>query len=193
MKSILLIILCLSTIFSLFSQVECPEFGSKKSKSRLSNTQYLHYGIEAFALTYADKPYVFSTLPHFGVMGEINILRHFSMGGAMGSQFKMELNTDIPVFREPYLDNIYFKFMGRAYLNRVFEGFWIGYAQTMDKTSHGIKLLEIGFANKVSKVGVINYFAGTTVKKMAYISPRFLHIGISLGVLRKKSVFKNLL
>jgi hypothetical protein len=86
------------------SQVECPDFGSKNPRSRLSNDRYLHYGVDVFTLIYADKPWIVSILPHFGVKGELNILRHVSICGSMGSYFK---STRISLFSKNLINIIF--------------------------------------------------------------------------------------
>ena len=165
-----------------FCQVECPDYGQKKPRSRLSNIKYLHYGVDISTLLYADKPWVFSTIPHIGVYAEINILRHFSVGATAGSHFKLELNTDLPVYYTAYNEqNLYFKFNCKVYLNKVFSGIWISPVIIVDNNLTNLKLLEIGFANRVSKIGIIDYHIGFTIHK-----PQFLNVGISLGVLKRR-------
>jgi hypothetical protein len=67
----------------------------------------------------------------------------------------------------------------------VYQGAWIGYTQTFDKALLGLKLIEIGYAKKTSKIGIINYYIGITLGKEVYFHPQFISIGLSLGVLRK--------
>ena len=190
MKLIVIIAALSSLSIHVSCQIECPTFGKRKSRSSLSNDSYLHYGVDVFTLIYADKPWIFSIVPHTGIYAEINLLRHLSIGGSIGSQFKLEFSTDLPVYKEPYGSNVYFKFESRVYLNKVYNGIWIAYAQTLDKELRGIKLIQIGYASKVSKLGIINYYAGMTFMKRDYFNPRFITIGISLGTLRKRSFLK---
>ena len=190
MKLCLLILLFCCMSLGLWSQTECPTFGSKKPRFFRSNEPFLHYGLDIFTLIYADNPWVFSIYPHLNVNGEINILRRFTVGSAMGSHFALTLNTDIPAFREPYIDNIHFKFFCKIYLNKAFNGLWLGYSKTVDNKLLGVDLLEIGYTRKVSKLGLINYYVGVTPKRELYVKPYFLSLGLTLGILKRRQFFK---
>lgn len=190
MKLSLLTLLLCWMAFGLLAQTECPTFGSKKPRFFRSNEPFLYYGLDIFTLIYADNPWVFSILPHFNVNGEINILRRFTVGGAMGSHFNLTLNTDIPVFREPYVDNIHFKFYSKIYFNKVFHGLWFGYSKTVDNNLLGVDLFEVGYTRKVSKIGLINYYVGVTPKRKEYIKPYFVSLGMTLGILKRRKFLK---
>jgi hypothetical protein len=182
MKNFSLLSLFLFSPFGmLFTQINCPNFGGKIPKAPTSNPHYLHYGVDVFTLIYADKPWVLSLIPHVGVKAEINLLRHFTVGASAGSRFKLEFNTEVPVYQESSKENLYLKLDCRVFIHKVFTGLWISPALTVDNSLKGYRLLELGFSNKVSKVGVIDYRVGFTLDK-----PLFLSIGIGLGVLRRR-------
>jgi hypothetical protein len=167
--------------YILFSQINCPNFGGNIPKPPYSSPNFLLYGVDAFTLIYADKPWVLSLMPHVGVKAEINLLRNFSVGASAGSHFKLEFNTDVPVYQESSKENLYLKLDCRMFINKVFDGLWISPVLTVDNSLKGYRLLELGFSNKVSKVGVMDYRVGFTLEK-----PLFVSIGIGLGVLRRR-------
>jgi hypothetical protein len=167
--------------YALFTQINCPNFGGNIPKPPSSNPHYLHYGVDVFTLIYADKPWVLSLLPHVGVKAEINLLRHVSVGASAGSHFKLEFNTDVPVYQESSKENLYLKLDCKVFIHKVFTGLWISPVLTVDNSLKGYRLLELGFSNQVSKVGVIDYRVGFTLEK-----PLFMSIGIGLGVLRRR-------
>lgn len=179
MKHFLILILLLP--YTIFSQINCPDFGGNLPKSASSNPHYLHYGVDVFMLIYADNPWVFSFMPHVGVKAEINLLRHFSVGASAGSHFKLEFNTDVPVYQEPSKENLYLKLNCKVFIHKVFTGLWISPILTVDNSLKGFRLLELGYANKVSKVGIIDYRVGFTLE-----NPLFVSVGLGLGVLRRR-------
>jgi hypothetical protein len=115
------------------------------------------------------------------VKAEINLLRHFSVGASAGSRFKLEFNTDVPVYQESSKENFYLKLDCRVYIHKIFTGLWISPALTVDNALKGYRLLELGFSNMVSKVGVIEYRVGFILDK-----PLFVSVGIGFGVLRRR-------
>jgi hypothetical protein len=167
--------------YALFTQINCPDFGGNIPKAPSSNPHYLHYGVDVFTLIYADKPWVLSLMPHVGVKAEINLLRHLTVGASAGSRFKLEFNTDVPVYQESSKDNLYLKLDCKLFIHKTFTGLWISPALTVDNSLKGYRLLELGYSNKVSKVGVIDYRMGFTLDK-----PLFISIGIGMGVLRRR-------
>ena len=179
MKHFLILIFLLPN--TIFSQINCPDFGGNIPKPPSSNPHYLHYGVDVFTLIYADKPWVLSLMPHVGVKAEINLLRHFSVGASAGSHFKLEFNTDVPVYQEPSKENLYLKLHCRAFIHKVFTGLWISPVLTVDNALKGYRLLELGYSNKVSKVGVMEYYVGFTLEK-----PLFVSVGVGFGVLRRR-------
>jgi hypothetical protein len=167
--------------YTLFSQINCPDFGGNMPQPPSNNPHYLHYGVDVFTLIYADNPWVLSLMPHVGVKAEINLLRHFSVGASAGSRFKLEFNTDVPVYQESSKENFYLKLDCRVYIHKIFTGLWISPALTVDNALKGYRLLELGFSNMVSKVGVIEYRVGFILDK-----PLFVSVGIGFGVLRRR-------
>jgi hypothetical protein len=167
--------------YTLFSQINCPDFGSKLPKPPSSNPHYWLYGADVFTLIYADNPWVLSLMPHVGVKAEINLLPYLTVGASAGSRFKLEFNTDVPVYQEPSKENLFLKLDCRVFIHKVFTGLWISPILTVDNSLKGYRLLELGFSNKVSKVGVIDYRVGFTLDK-----PLFVSVGIGLGVLRRR-------
>jgi hypothetical protein len=167
--------------YVLFSQINCPNFGGNIPQPPSSNPHYLHYGVDVFTLIYADKPWVLSLMPHVGVKAEINLLRHLTVGASAGSRFKLEFNTDVPVYQESSKENLYLKLDCKLFIHKTFTGLWISPALTVDNSLKGHRLLELGYSNKVSKVGVIDYRVGFTLDK-----PLFVSVGLGLGVLRRR-------
>jgi hypothetical protein len=167
--------------YTIFTQINCPNFGGNIPKAPTSNPHYLHYGADVFTLIYADNPWVLSLMPHVGMKAEINLLRHFTVGASAGSRFKLEFNTNIPVYQESSKENLYLKLDCKLFIHKTFTGLWISPILTVDNSLKGHRLLELGYSNKVSKVGIIDYRVGFTLDK-----PLFVSVGLGLGVLRRR-------